>query len=153
MSTIRKSLLALPLLCATSGAMADGDAVLLDHAWARPTPGAGTTGAAYFTLTASAKADRLVSVSTPVAKTAELHESIDDHGVMNMRAVPSLALEPGKPVMLKPGGYHVMLMGLQHPLKPGESFPLTLTFEHAAPITAAVTVQTPGARPPADGKH
>ena len=52
-----------------------------------------------------------------------------------------VALDPGKPVTFAPGGYHVMLMGLKAPLKVGDSFPLTLTFEHAHPVTVNATVE------------
>jgi copper(I)-binding protein len=73
---------------------------------------------------------------------------VNDNGVMRMRPVPGLPLETGKPVVLKPGSYHVMLMGLKQQLKPGDSFPVTLTFEHAAPVTATVMVGTAGASEP-----
>ncbi len=116
--------------------------ITVDKVWARPSIGAANSSAAYFTVTDAGSPDRLVGVSTPAAALAELHESIDDHGVMKMRGIAGVALEPGKPVNFAPGGYHVMLMGLTKPLKAGDSFPLTLRFEHAAPITVAVTVQT-----------
>ena len=102
------------------------------------------TGAAYFTVTANVQPDRLVGVSTPVAATAELHETINDNGVMKMRPVAAIALDPGKSVTFTPGGYHVMLVGLKSPLKAGDSFPLTLTFEHAPPITVTVKVEAVG---------
>lgn len=124
-------------------AAADSAAVSVTHVWARPTPGAGATGAAYFTVTSNGTADRLVGVSTPIAS-ADLHESVNDNGVMKMRAVPAIPLKPGAPVTFKPGGYHVMLTGLKSPLKPGDSFPLTLTFEHAQPVTVTVMVQAAG---------
>src|SRR5580658_1485732 len=116
-------------------AATNAPAVVLDHVWARATMGMSTTGAVYFTVTSAGSPDHLVGVSTPVAATAELHETTNDNGVMKMRPVASIALDPGKPVMFKPGGYHVMLTGLKGPLKAGDSFPLTLTFEHAQPIT------------------
>lgn len=125
-------------------AATDASNITLEHAWARPTAGAATTGAAYFTVTDKGSADHLVGVSTPIAATAELHETINDNGMMKMRSVPSIALESGKPVTFKPGGYHVMLMGLKSPLKVGDSFPLTLTFEHAQPITVAAKVEAAG---------
>ena len=121
--------------------VADTSGIDLQHVWARPTIGAGTSGAVYFTVTDRGAPDQLVGASTPVAATAEVHESIDDHGVMKMRPVPSLALEPGKPVTLKPGGYHVMLTGVKAPLKAGDSFPITLTFAHAQPMTVTVKVE------------
>jgi hypothetical protein len=66
---------------------------------------------------------------------------------MKMRSVAALPVAPGKPVVLSPGGYHVMLMGLKQPLVEGESFPLTLTFEHGPPVTVHVQVQRAGAGP------
>jgi copper(I)-binding protein len=55
-------------------------------------------------------------------------------------------VEPAKPVVLAPGGYHIMLMGLKQPLKQGDAFPITLNFANAGPVTAQVTVEPPGAR-------
>jgi hypothetical protein len=74
---------------------------------------------------------------------------MDDKGVMKMDAVPTLDLPQGKPVTLKPGGYHIMLMGLKQQLKPGDQFPVTLTFASAPPVTATVTVGKAGASGPA----
>jgi hypothetical protein len=125
-------------------AATDASNITLEHAWARPTAGAATNAAAYFTVTDKGSPDHLVGVSTPIAATADLHETIDDNGIMKMRSVSSIALEPGKPVIFKPGSYHVMLMGLKHPLKTGDTFPLTLTFEHAQPITIAAKVEAAG---------
>jgi copper(I)-binding protein len=122
-------------------AVADTSGIEFEHVWARPTMGAGSSGAVYFTVTDKGAPDQLVGATTPVAATAGVHETIDDHGVMKMRPVPSLALEPGKPVTLKPGGYHIMLTGLKAPLKAGDSFPLTLTFARAAPVTVTAKVE------------
>src|SRR6185437_4719922 len=86
-------------------------------AWARASAGAQTTGAAYLSLTAGGQADRLTAVSTPVANTAEVHESTSNGGVMRMRAISGgLAIPAGKTVKLSPGGYHIMMFGLHHPL-------------------------------------
>ncbi|HVZ07297.1 copper chaperone PCu(A)C [Rhodopila sp.] len=124
----------------TASGFADQASMTLENAWARPSIGNATNSAAYFTLTDNGTPDRLVGVSTPIGK-ASVHETIDDNGVMKMRGVSGVALGPGKPVTFKPGGYHVMLMDLKAPLKAGDSFPLTLTFEHAAPITTQVKVE------------
>lgn len=123
---------------------ADASDISLDHVWARASAGNATTGAAYLTVTDNGRPDRLVGASTPIAAMAELHETINDNGVMKMRPVAGIALEPGKPVTFAPGGYHVMLMGLKSPLKAGDSFPLTLTFEHAQPITVTAHVEAVG---------
>lgn len=125
-------------------AAADASDISLEHVWARASAGNATTGAAYLTVTDNGRPDRLVGANTPIAAMTELHETINDNGVMKMRPVPAIALEPGKPVTFMPGGYHVMLMGLQQPLKAGDSFPLTLMFEHAQPITVTVNVEAVG---------
>lgn len=127
-----------------AAAVADAPDIQVQDIWARPSAGRSMTSAAYLTLVNRGSVDRLVSVATPIATSAELHESSNENGVMKMRRVPTLALDPGKPVTLAPGGYHVMLMGLKNPLKPGDSFPLTLNFERAAPITVTVKVGTMG---------
>ena len=107
------------------------------------------TGAVYLTLTDTAgAADQLMGASSPVAGMAELHETVDDHGVMRMRPVKGLPLAPGKAMTLKPGGYHIMLMDLNRQLKPGDNFPVTLTFQNSAPITATITVAKAGAMGP-----
>ena len=73
-------------------------------------------------------ADRLTGVSTPVAGTAELHQTINENGVLRMRPVSDgMALPPGHAVTFAPGGLHVMLMDLKRPLTQGDVFPLTLT--------------------------
>jgi copper(I)-binding protein len=68
---------------------------------------------------------------------------------MKMLPVTALAVEPGKPVALKPGSLHIMLLGLKQPLRRGDRFPLTLTFEKAPPVTVDVAIQGPGAAGPA----
>jgi copper(I)-binding protein len=127
--------------------------IAVSNAWARASAGAATTAAAYFTIADNSSADRLVGASTPVAGKAELHETRNENGVMQMRAVAALPLELGKTVTLAPGGYHVMLMELKQPLNAGDSFPLTLTFEKAQPITVQVKVGAVGAAEARPGMH
>jgi copper(I)-binding protein len=121
------------------------DGIVIADAWARTTPGKAPTGAAYLTVTNSgAAADRLVGASSPVAATTELHEDKEENGIMKMRPVPVLPIAPGQSITLKPGGYHLMLTGLKAPLKQGESFPLTLTFEKAGAKEVQVEVGRAG---------
>src|SRR3954447_24735049 len=70
----------------------------VEHAWARPSAGAATTGAAYLTVTDTGQPDRITGAASPAAATVQVHETIDDHGVMKMRSVDGISLEPGKPV-------------------------------------------------------
>jgi copper(I)-binding protein len=135
---MRIPLLPVLLLLAAAG---EAPQFQIDHPWARASAGAAKTGAAYLTITDQGAADRLTGASTPVADTAELHESMADMGTMKMRPVDGLALDTGKPVKLGPGGYHVMLFGLKAPLKAGDTFPLTLKFDHAAPLTVTISVE------------
>lgn len=120
--------------------------IVVSDAWARATPNGAKTGAAYVTVANhGAGADRLVSVSTPVADMAQLHTMINDNGVMKMRPVAGIEVKPGAQIALKPGGYHVMLMGLKQPLAEGQSFPLTLTFEKAGAVETTVKIAKAGA--------
>ena len=145
---VMRSWLILLLTLVSAVALADPAGIRVDHVWSRPMP-AGATGVVYLTVTNEGAPDALTGVTTPVAASAGLHESIDDHGVMKMRPVPSLAVTSDKPVTLAPGGYHIMLTGLKHALVAGTSFPLTLTFAKAGRITVTATVQAMGTAVPA----
>ncbi len=124
----------------------------IGHPWARAT--VGPAGGAFLSIeNKGAAADRLLSASSPVAKTVEIHNHIKDGDIMRMRPVDGIDLPAGGKVELKPGGYHVMLMGLNKPLKEGERFPLTLQFEKAGKIDVEIAVDKPGAGTPAHGEH
>jgi periplasmic copper chaperone A len=139
--------LALTLVLLASGAIAQSGDVRITNAWARATPGGAQTAAAYVTLVSSA-GDRLTGASTPAAQKAELHTMTMDGGVMKMRQVDSIDVPAGQTVTLKPGGYHIMLVGLTEPLKEGQTFLLTLTFAKAGTQDVVVTVQKVGAMGP-----
>ena len=113
----------------------------IEHPYAQATPPGARTGGAYFTVrNLGTAADRLVGVASPVSKRAEVHSMKMEGSVMRMRAVPSLEIPPGKSVALAPGGYHVMLIGLAHPLAAGDKVPLTLTFEKAGKVDVTADV-------------
>ena len=135
-------------LVVASAALAQTNQLEVSNAWARATPGKAENGAAYLTIQ-SPTPDRLLSVSTPVAKKAELHTMSMEGMVMKMRPLADLDIPAGQPVTLKPGGQHVMLLGLDAPLREGQSFPLTLTFEKAGTRTVTVAIEKPGAAGPA----
>ncbi len=117
--------LGLASLFGSAQAMAQVD---VSDAWVRGTVPAQTASGAFMTIHAHESA-KLVGVSSPVAS-AELHEmKMDSNNVMRMRQVPSLDLPKMQDVQLKPGGYHVMLMGLKQQLKAGDTVPITLKFE------------------------
>lgn len=146
----RRLLLASPALLLAAPAHAHHDttvgAIVISHPWARAA-GANTNGAAYMTLRNTGReADRLVSASTPIARTVELHTHIRDGEVMRMRPVRDIPVPAGETVHLRPGGLHVMLIGLTEPLRRGTTVPLTLRFERAGEATVQLEIQPAGAR-------
>jgi copper(I)-binding protein len=101
-------------------------------------------GAAYMTINGTGIADKLVAAAAPktLVKTTELHKTVmDSGGMMSMKPVKSIAIPASGAVKLKPGGYHVMLVGLKKPLIAGATFPLTLTFADSGKKTVIVTVR------------
>jgi copper(I)-binding protein len=137
-------ILATLLLLLPTAALGDSSSIKVEQVWSRAAI-AGHEGVVYLTITNAGPADSLTGISTPVAAMAELHRSINENGVMKMRGVPSLAIEPDTTVTLSPNGYHIMLMNLKQTLKQGDSFPVTLTFEKAGQVTATASVEKAGA--------
>jgi len=119
--------------------------VTVEHAWARATPKGAPNAAVYLTLVNNgSETDRLIGASSPVADNIQFHEELDENGVSKMRALQSIEVAPGAPVVLKPNGLHLMLR-IKQQLKEDETFPLTLTFEKAGLIEATVKVGKVGA--------
>jgi copper(I)-binding protein len=96
--------------------------------WVRATVAGQKATGAFMQITDPA-GGRLVEARSGTAGVVELHEMSMDGTTMRMRAIPAIDLPPGKPVVLKPGGLHVMLMDLKEPLSPGDSVALTLVVE------------------------
>jgi copper(I)-binding protein len=110
----------------------------------QPPPGA-QVAAAYFTLrNVGGTTAVLTGVESPLAGGAMLHESLQRHGEMLMRARSELPIAPGQSVTLSPGGLHVMLHGLAHPLHVGEKVPLMLHFADGSSLTTAAAVRPLG---------
>ena len=153
MDTMR-GLFALMMIALLAAPASAGDTRLggltIGQPWARASAGKARAGAAYVTITnLGREVDRLVKTETPVAATAALHTHRMEAGIMKMRPVKAVEINPGEPTVMKPGGLHIMLMGLSAPLKEGETFPLTLTFEKAGSIVVRGTVERVGAMAPA----
>lgn len=125
----------------------------IGHPWTRATAPSAKVGAGYMTIAnGGASADRLVSASTPASARVEIHEMRMDGGVMRMRELAGgLAVPARGEATLKPGGYHLMLMDLNAPLKEGESVPVVLVFERAGRVEVELKVEPPGG--PAAGHH
>jgi copper(I)-binding protein len=111
-------------------------------AWVRGTVAQQTATGAFMELSATEDL-KLVGVRSPIAGVAEIHEMKMDGGVMKMRPITALELPADRTVELKPGGYHVMLMGLKQPLMEGATVPLTLTVETRDGKRSTVEVSAP----------
>ena len=114
--------------------------VTVSGAWVRGTVAGQKVTGAFMQMTSQTDT-ALIAVTSPVAKIVEIHEMKVDGGMMKMNAIDKLPLPAGKPVDLKPGGYHVMLFDLQKPVKEGDVVPLTLTFEDKAGRKSTVDVK------------
>ena len=100
-------------------------------------------GALYFSIANTGnRADRLLALSTPVAKKIELHESQTVNGVIEMHALNFLECPPGATVGARPGGLHAMLFGLTQPLIAGATFSVALQFRDAGSVTVPVAVKS-----------
>ncbi len=119
-------------------------------AWARATTG--PTAAVYLELyNIGAEADRLIGASASIAERVEIHENRTVNGVVSMSAISEVPLPAGSTIRLAPGELHLMLFGVDRPLKPGDRFSLTLIFERSGTITAEPVTGGAGAVvPPLD---
>ena len=122
----------------------------ISQPWARATPKGAAVAGGYLKITnTGTMPDRLLGGSTDAAKRFEVHEMSMDNGVMKMRELKSgLEIPPGATVELKPGGFHVMFMGLKAPFAKDTQVPLTLVFEKAGSVDVELMVQAMGAPPP-----
>ena len=154
------------LAALVAGCSSAGTGIKVTGAWARASSAMAAAGAAYLTIqnTGSA-ADALVGVTSPASTTAEVHETVvlgsaapspsggmgmgspmpsasgGTGGMMGMQPMPRLEIPAGGIVELKPGSYHIMLIGLTGDLTVGGKIELTLMFEHAGAIKVSAEVR------------
>ncbi len=128
-------------MASTSTPELSGDSLRVENVMARPAPGGGN-GAAYFTIVnPTESADRLISVQSTVASATELHETTEENGVMRMSPKPDGFEIPARSLVeLKPGGKHVMLIGIAEGLAAGDELALSLTFENAGTMDITIPV-------------
>jgi copper(I)-binding protein len=123
-------------------------------AWARATPPGAELGAVYVVLENRGHGPvRLIGAASPAARSTTLHQSIEENGVSLMRPLQDTTIAAGAALEMKPGGAHIMLMGLTAPLKEGATVPLTLSFEGAGDVEVSVPVLPIGSDGPAMGHH
>ncbi|CED57538.1 putative exported protein [Aliivibrio wodanis] len=127
---MKKTVFALSALLLSSAAFAKND-LMIENPYARATPPNATNSAIFMTIKNQSNDLRtLISATTPVAKTVELHTVIEVDGMMKMREVNAIELPKNEDTILKPGGLHIMLFGLTLPLKEEEFINVTLNFKN-----------------------
>ena len=133
-----------------SAEQAEAGSITVDRAWSRATAQGVDIGVGYLTIQNDGSTpDRLVSVSTPVAEKAEIHQTQMLDGKMAMRPVPDgIPIPANGTVVLEPAGFHLMLMGLKAPLQKGSTFAASLAFEHAGTVDVTFHVEGMGASAP-----
>lgn len=120
-------------------------AVATTDAIARAMPKVAPASAIFLTLQNTTQQPlTLTGANTEAARAVELHTHSMQGGMMAMRRIPHVHIAPGGQAVFAPGGLHIMLIGLQHDLKDGDTLQLTLEFAEAAPITLTVPIGTPG---------
>lgn len=125
-------------------------ALEITRPWTRATPATAQSGGGFLTVTNKGTTpDRLISARSTVSDKVEVHEMRMDGNVMKMRELEKgLEIPAGATVMLKPGGYHIMFMGLKAPFAKDTKVPVTLVFEKAGSLDIVLDVEALGAGAP-----
>ncbi len=138
--------LSTPAVMAHEAPVTAGD-LTLTAGFTRATLPKAPVAGGFVTIRNAGAEDRLTGGSAPFASDVQVHEMAMEGEVMKMRPLPDgLPIPAGQEVVLKPGGYHLMFMGLKAPLKQGETVDVTLTFERAGAVTVPLAVLAPGAK-------
>ncbi len=151
------SLLAAGLLVSLGALAGAADNVTVQEPYVRlAPPNAPATGAFMVIKNNGDKDVKVVKADNPASKVTELHNHINDGGVMKMRPVQSIDVKAKGEAVLKPGSLHVMLIDLKAPMKEGDSVPITLTFDDGSSKQVDAKVVRPMANPmpaPMEHKH
>lgn len=116
--------------------------VSVEDAYARAVPPGQMNSASFMTLTNSATDNvSLIAANSAIAKAVELHNHISEDGVMKMRQVKQINIPASGSVTLQPGGYHIMLIGLNKDLSEGQEIDLTLQFSDGSNQTLTLPVK------------
>lgn len=142
---MKKWMLLISMCFSTLVSATNGDsAIEVRDVWVRAMPAGIPNSAAFFEINNHLpKAVTLVRISTPAAKKSEMHETIQQGPFTTMNEVKALTVPAKESVDLKPGGLHVMLVGLEKTLQEGQTIPLTLTFEDGTKVTVDAKIKNP----------
>jgi len=129
------------LVC-SSGFAHDSGKIEIDNSWVREAPPHAAVLGAYMTIeNHMAKTAKLVHISSPDFARVEMHRSVEKDGMMHMIKQSSIKVPANGKVMLKPGGYHLMLMKPKRALKAGDTVSLTLKFADGTQSVISVPVK------------
>lgn len=129
MLVFSESLRAGPVKVEENIVIAEKSAIKASHAWVRAMPPGSAMTAAYLTLeNTSDKPLKVISVSSPQANDCSIHETVIEKGINRMREVKYLSIPAHQSVTLSPGGLHIMIMGMNRPLKKGALFPIVFKY-------------------------
>ena len=145
-------LAALAVASLAVGCSSGSASIMVAAPWARAASAMASSGGGYMKIENSGSAaDALIGASSPAATTVEVHETVvmgspapdasGDGGMMGMQPIARLEIPAGGSVELKPGSYHIMLIGLKQDLKPGDKIEITLKFERVGEIKVTATVR------------
>ena len=150
---LRLALVLAATVLGASGFAQQAGGLQITGVWARATPKGAQVGGGYLKITNIGSApDRLMGGSSSVAGKFELHEMSISGGVAKMRELTNgLEIKPGQTIELRPGGNHVMFVGLKEPLERGKPFTATLQFEKAGKLVVEFKVEPVGAPAPVHG--
>lgn len=119
--------------------------------WSRATPKGASTAIGYMTIKNNGTTpDELIGGSVDFANVLQLHSMTMEDGISKMRELKFVEIGPGQTIEFKPGGSHIMFVGVKHPLSEGEHVKGTLIFEHAGTVQIDYDVQGIGAQ---NGPH
>lgn len=113
--------------------------IIVSGAYARESEG--EEAAVYFTIADFGAADRLVGATSDAADDVQIHENRVEGATASMQPLDGLDIPAGGNVQLKPGGLHIMLLGLREPLEPGDTVKITLEFQVAGMLALEVPVR------------
>jgi copper(I)-binding protein len=114
--------------------------------WTRSSSSEPDVAGGYMTVINDGESERLVSASSPVVRSIEIHAIRVKGPVVEMRQLEDgLVIPPANRQILKPRGYHLLMRGLAAPLSPGSKVPVTLVFEKAGSVTVDFAIEAPGA--------
>lgn len=142
----KRTLVALVLLALATGSSAFAESVTvgsltLTDLWTNATPPGAQTANGYLTITnGGSEPDRLIAVSTPMARTSEIHQMAMTGDVMAMTSIDSIDIPAGGSVTLTHHSLHLIFIGLRIPATEGRELPVTLVFEKAGTVDAALKV-------------